>query len=86
MPAHAHAPPLAALGSGSSSGALPDPVLFEPDLTGMGYADPTRSAIRIRTAPRNGCQPTAADGWTVATVKTNRCNGFGPFYPSRGAL
>ena len=63
-------------GSGSGSGSLPGPVLFEPGLTGMGHADHTRSAIRIRTAPRNGCQPTAAEVGrllrlkrTVATVQ-----------------
>ena len=48
-----------------------------------------------RTAPRNGCQPTAADGWAVAAVEMNHCNGsdrtvatvrFGPFYPSRRAI
>ena len=80
---------------GPGRGALPDPVLFEPGLTGMGYADPTRSAIRFRTAPRNGCQPTAADGWEVAAVETSRCNGsdravatvgFRPFYPSWSAI
>ena len=42
-------------GTGSGSGSLPDLVLFEPGLTGMGYAEHTRSAIRIRTAPPNGC-------------------------------
>ena len=55
------------------SGSLPGPVLFELGLMGMGYAEHTRSAIRIRTAPR--CQPTAADNWAVAAVETNRCNG-----------
>ena len=43
-------------GPGTGTGVLPGPVLFEPGLTGMGYADHTRSAIRIRTAQRNGCQ------------------------------
>ena len=38
-------------GSGPSSGSLPGLVLFELGLTGMGYAEHTRSAIRIRTAP-----------------------------------
>ena len=53
-----HAPPLAVAasagarpgsgpGPGLGAGALPVPVLFDPGLTGMGYADPTRSAIRI---------------------------------------
>ena len=67
MPAHARAAagggggggrPVPGSGSGpsSGSGSLPGPVLFEPGLTGMGYADHTRSAIRIRTAQRNGCQ------------------------------
>ena len=60
---------------GSGSGSLPGPVLFEPGLTGMGYAEHARSAIRIRTAQRNGCQPTAADSWAVAAIETNRYNG-----------
>ena len=71
MHVHARAPtgqPVPGLGSGS----LPGLVLFEPGLTGMGYADHTRSAIRIRTQ-RNGCQQTAADSWAVAAVETNRC-------------
>ena len=59
-------------GLGLGSGSLPGPVLFELGFTGMGYAS---SAIQIRTAPRNGCQPTAADSWAVAAVETNRCNG-----------
>ena len=42
-------------GLGSGSGALPGQVLFEPGLTGMGHAEHTRSAIRIRTAAPNGC-------------------------------
>ena len=85
IPAHARAPPLAAAaagggagagpGSGAGAGSLPGPVLFEPGLTGMGYAEHARFAIRIRTAQRNGCQPTAADSWAVAAVETNRCNG-----------
>ena len=89
MPAHASAPLLAAVaasrragasagagaGLGLDSGSLPGPVLFEPGLTGMGYAEHTRSAIWIRTAPRNGCQPTAASGWAVAAVEMNHCNG-----------
>ena len=85
MLAHARSLPLSAagagvglgLGSGSGfgAGALPGLVLFEPGLTGMGYAEHTRSAIRIRIAPCNGCQPTAADSWVVAAVETNRYNG-----------
>ena len=61
MPAHTHARTAAGGGGrsgpgpGSGSGSLPGLVLFEPGLTGMGYAEHTRSAIRIRTAPRNGC-------------------------------
>ena len=58
MPAHARAggsgrPAGAGAepGSGSGSGSLPGLVLFEPGLTGIGYAEHTRSAIRIRTAP-----------------------------------
>ena len=50
-------------------------VLFEPGLTCMGHADHTRSAIRIRTAQRNSCQPTTVDSWAVAAVEMNRCNG-----------
>ena len=47
MPAHARAPPLAAAagvgsgpgsGPGSGSGSLPDLVLFESGLTGMGLS------------------------------------------------
>ena len=83
MPAHAlaraaaggGAGPGSGSGLGSGSGSLPGPVLFEPGLTDMGYADPTRSTIQIRTAPRNGCQPTAADGWAVAAVEMNCYNG-----------
>ena len=75
MPAHARAHPAS---DGRpvpvpGSGSLPGPVLFEPGLTGMGYAEHTHSAIRIRTALR--CQPTAADSWAVAAVEMNRCNG-----------
>ena len=65
MPAHTHARGSAGAGSGPGSGpgpslglgsgSLPGLVLFESGLTGMGYAEHTRSAIRIRTAPRNGC-------------------------------
>ena len=95
MPAHARAPPLAAaeaagagawpgsgpgLGLGSGSGSLPGLVLCELGLTGMGYAEHTRSAIRIRTAPptdplrypdpnrsANGCR----GSWTA-----NGCGGW----------
>ena len=71
----------ASAGSGSGPGLglvrVPYPVRFNaiPGLTGVGYAEHTRSAIRIRTAPRNGYQPTAADSWAVAAVETNSCNG-----------
>ena len=62
-------------GSSSGSGSLPGPVLFEPDLTGMGYSgsyplrhpDPNRlSATADRKPPR-----------TVRRFlsETNRCNG-----------
>ena len=77
------APPLApGLGPGSGSGSglgegagsLPGLVLFKLGLTSMGYAEHTRSAIRIRTAPCNGCQPTAPGSWVGAAVETNRCN------------
>ena len=45
-------------GPGSGSGSLPGLVLFEPGLTGMGCAEHTRSAIRIRTAPPTAvCKP-----------------------------
>ena len=62
MPAHAHAL-VPVLGSDSGSGpglglgagSLPGLVLFELGLTGMDYAEHARSAIRIRTAQRNGC-------------------------------
>ena len=57
MPAHARARrrwrrrpasvPVPGSGSGQGKGSLPGPILFEPGLSGMGYADPTRSAIRI---------------------------------------
>ena len=78
MPAHARAaagggsgrPSMSSnSGSGSGSGLGSGSLLFEP-----GYAEHTRSAIRIRTAPRNSCQSTAADSWAVAAVETNCCN------------
>ena len=47
--------PVPGSGLGAGAGSLPGSVLFEPGLTGMGYAEHTRSAIRVRTAPRNGC-------------------------------
>ena len=52
----------------SGSGSLPGPVLFESGLTGMGYAEHARSAIRIQTAQRNCCQHTAANSWAVVAV------------------
>ena len=63
--------------SGPGSGSLPGLVLFEPGLTGMGYAEHTRSAIWIRTArPTAVCKPSRQlGGWTVAAVEPNRCNG-----------
>ena len=74
-PASAGAGPGSGSGLGAGSDSLAGLVLFEPGLTGMGYAEYTRSAIRIRTAPRNGCQPTAPGSWAVAAVETNCCNG-----------
>ena len=79
MPAHAYARAAAGAGAGAGvgSGSLLGLVLFEPGLTGMGYAEHTRSAIRIRTAPPTAvCKPSRQlGGWTVAAVETNRCNG-----------
>ena len=85
MPAHAHARAAAAGGGGCRPGpspgpgasALPGLVLFEPGLTGMGYAEHTRSAIRIRTAPLTAvCKPSRQlGGWTIAAVEPNCCNG-----------
>ena len=56
--------PVPGSGPGQGPGSLPGPVLFEPGLTGMDYADHTRSAIRIRT-----------NSWAVTAVEMNRCNG-----------
>ena len=55
-------------------GSLLGLVLFEPGLTGMGYAEHTRSTIRIRTAPPTAvCKPSRQlGGWTV---EMNRFNG-----------
>ena len=63
MPAHTRAAAgsggrPAGAGAGAGPGSLPGPVLFEPGLTGMGCAEHTRSAIRIRTAPPTAfCKP-----------------------------
>ena len=76
LPLAAAPVPGACSGPGPGSGSLPGLVLFEPGLTGMGYAEHTRSAIRIRTAmPTAVCKPSRQlGGWTVAAVETNRCN------------
>ena len=83
---------------GSGPGGL---VLFELGLTGMGYAEQTRSTIRIRTAPRTRSAirirtaPLQLDsqqlrwlGRTISTVQTEPLQlfvGFGPVGPP-GAL
>ena len=58
---HMRTPAGAGAERGLGSGSLPGPVLLEPGLIGMGYVEHTCSAIRIRTAQRNGCH-----SWAVA--------------------
>ena len=101
MSAHAHARAAASGDDGPApvpgrprvrvrgSGSLPGLVLFELGLTGMGYAEHTRSAIqirtrsaiRIRTAPLTAvCKPSrrldGCDGSTeqLQRFRPNRCN------------
>ena len=71
-------------GPGSGSGSLPSPVLFEPGLTGMGYSDRTRSAIRIRTDSAQRMTENRHEQLgsfclkrTVATVQTDSLQPFG---------
>ena len=72
-------------GLGLGSGSLPGLVLFELGLTGMGYAEHTRSAIQIRTAPpmdplrypdpnrpAKGCR----GSWTANSWTANSCDGW----------
>ena len=94
MPAHARAPAPGSgsgpgLGLGSDSGSLPGLVLLELGLMGMGYAEHTRSAIRIRTdplrytdpnRPAKGCRGSwtanSCGGWVkpLQRFRPNRCN------------
>ena len=50
------------------SGSLPGLVLFEPGLTGMGYADHTRSAIRCWCRGRAGPGLSAGAGFLPGLV------------------
>ena len=73
-----HAPARAAAGGGGRLASVPVqvrvPYLLRFFLNRVSRvwvtADHTRSVIRIRTAPHNGCQPTAADSWAVAAIET----------------
>ena len=62
-------PTRAGASAGSGSGSLPYPVLFEPDLTGMGYSgsyplrhpDPNRVSATANRKP----QRTESAQWSV---------------------